>query len=290
MIKVDFSKAVQLRFGIYLLGLIPGVFFELCIAMGNPPLAASVISSLHQIYPFGAYSLLFLFLTSSWFVGSGFFFAAWITEQLVFYGFALSRYAIRITFGSQWLYHRLGILQGFPPKQTFFLRSLSKLIFWARQREFSTEARPALKCLRRATKQLLKVGYGLDISHELQSDGSEWEAWYSVLGKPLRGIQEAVIACRTVLGCGLAGFTALYASPALRERYFIGLCFVFAASGFFYSFNIARWTFNPVRRSLLRLKSISLELSEVTTLTVMQKAKSANRLRPTTEASEDAQE
>src|SRR5215471_4578416 len=146
MIRVDLSRVVQPRLGIYLLGLIPGVFFESSIVIGSPAFAASVISRLHQIYSFGPYALFLLFLTSSWFIGSGFFYAAWITARLVFYAFVLSRYVILIAFGSQWLYQRLGTLQGVSPKQTFLIRWLSKLVVWARLRKYSNfEARPVLK-------------------------------------------------------------------------------------------------------------------------------------------------
>ncbi len=173
MIKVDFSKAVSPRFGAYLLGLIPGVFFESSIAIGNPHFALSVMSRLHGIYSFGPYALLLLFLASSFFIGSAFFVAAWVVERLIFFGFGLWRYIIRNTFGSQWLYRRFAKLQGIPPKQTILIRSLSRLIFWARGREMSVEARPVLKCLHAATKRLLKRRYGIERTWQPELDGSD---------------------------------------------------------------------------------------------------------------------
>ncbi len=160
MIKVDLSKAISPRVATYALGLIPGVFFESSIAIGNPHFAAFVMSRLREIYSFGPYALLVLFVASSLFIGLGFFLTAWIAQRLVFFGFALWRYTIRATFGSQWLYRRFATLQGMPPKQTVLIRVLSKLIFWARERQFSTEARPVLKCLHTATERLLKERYG----------------------------------------------------------------------------------------------------------------------------------
>jgi hypothetical protein len=264
MIKIDLSKAIPSRLGTYLLAAIPGALFESCIAVGDTHLAASVIARVQEIYPFGPYALLVLFLASALFIGQGFILAAWVADLLMAFGFKLWRYAIRNTLGSLWLYRSFGKLQGIPPKRNIFIRSLSRIIFWARGRDFSFESRPALKCLRVATERLLNARYGIETSWDApQWDGSEWSVWYSTLGKPLKGFKEASLAGRTSLACGLAGFTALYVSPALRGRYSIAWCALLTFAGCFISVDLARWTSNPVRWTAARLKSIMLELSEV---------------------------
>ena len=267
MIKIDVSRAIPPRLGTYLLGIIPGMFFEVSVAIGDPHLAASVVSRVREIYPFGPYALIVLFLASCLLVGQGFFIAAWISDLLITSAFALWRYAIRSTFGSQWLYRRFAKLQGIPPKQNTFIHLLSRVIFWAREREFSIEARPVLKCLHVAVRRLLKVRYGIDRKYGGQLDDGEWGVWYSVLGKPLKVFQETLMVSRTFLGCGLAGFTALYALPVLRRRYFLALCVIFAFAGCFASVDLARWRFDPVRRSMARLRSVLLELSEASPTT-----------------------
>jgi len=266
MIRIDISRAIPPRLGAYLLGIIPGVFFEASVAIGDPHFAASVVCRVREIYAFGPYTLLVLFLASGLLVGQGFSLAAWIADLLIASAFALWRYAIRITFGSQWLDRRFGKLQGIPPKRNSFIRLLSRLIFWARGREYSVEARPVLKCLYVAVERLLKVRYGIDVGRDMQRDDIEWGVWYSVLGKPLKGFQEASMSSRVFLGCGLAGFTAVYALSALRGRYFIALCIIFTFAGCFTSVDLARWRFNPVKRSIARLRSILLELSEASTM------------------------
>jgi hypothetical protein len=265
MIRIDISRAIPPRLGAYLLGTIPGVFFEASVAIGDPRFAACMVSRVREFYPIGPYALLVLFLASGLLIGQGFCLAAWFVDLLIASAFALWRYAIRITFGSQWLYRRFGKMQGIPPKQDIFIRLLSRLIFWARGREYSVAARPVLKCLYVAVQRLLKVRYGIDRKFGGQFDDGEWGAWYSVLGKPLKEFSEASMGSRTFLGCGLAGFTALYASPPLRERYFIALCLIFAVAGCITSVDLARWKFDPVRKSIARLRSVLLELSETGT-------------------------
>jgi hypothetical protein len=276
MIKIDLSRVIPPRLGAYLLGIVPGIFFESGIAIGNPHFAASVISRVRDIYPFGPYALLASFLASGLLIGQGFIIMAWIVDLLIAFAFALWRYAIRITFGSQWLYGRVAKLQGFPPKPNRFVRAVNRVIIWARSRGFSSEARPVLKCLHVAVQRLLKVRYGIDKgwSYGGQSDDSEWWVWYSALGKLPKSFQEASIASRTFLGCGLAGLTALYASPALRGWYFVALCLLFTFAGCFGSMDLVRWKINPVRRGMVRLQSVLLELSEAEAISKTPKGES----------------
>lgn len=266
MIKIDISRAIPPRLGTYLIGIIPGVFFEASIAAGDPQFAASVIYRVREIYPFGPYALLVLFTASGLLIGQGFFLAAWIVDLLITSAFVLWGYAIRMTFGSQWFYRYFAKLQGIPPKQKGFIRLLSRVMMWARGRNYSSASKPVLKCLYIATQRLLRVRYGIDRKCGPWDEG-EWGAWYSVLGKPLKDFREATLASRAFLGCGLAGFTALHASPPLRVGYFIGLCLIFTFAGCLTSVDLARWKFNPVKKSITRLRAVLLELSEVGTTT-----------------------
>jgi len=127
-------------------------------------------------------------------------------------------------------------------------------MFWGRRHNFSFEARPILKCLYIATKQLLKTQYGIDRTFD--RDESEWGVWYMVLGKPLKDFGEASMVAKTFLGTGLAGLTALYALQSLRIRYFLALSLVFTFAGLFMSVNLALWRFSPAKSSLARLRSV----------------------------------
>jgi len=52
MIKIDASSVLPRRLGTYLLGLIPGMVFELTAAFGAPMTAHEMLERVKQVYPF----------------------------------------------------------------------------------------------------------------------------------------------------------------------------------------------------------------------------------------------
>jgi hypothetical protein len=76
MIKIDASNVLPKRLGTYLLGIIPGLVFELSVAFGGPLLAHQMIDRVKQVYPFQRYALLLLFAASCLVVGQTFFLLA----------------------------------------------------------------------------------------------------------------------------------------------------------------------------------------------------------------------
>lgn len=266
MLRIDVSKAISPRLGIYLFGIIPGVFFESSTALGNPNFAASAISRVREIYPFGPYALVALFFLSAMLIGEGFMRAAWLADRIVSYLYTASRWTIRKTLSSQWFYHALIRWQGNSPKQSMTIRWLWKARIWGCQNEFAAKARPIVGSLLIASRNLLKVRYGITRNFGGGPEAqAEWKVWPWILGKPLKGLQEAALASRVFLGCGIAGLTALYATPALRNRYFVFLSSLFALAGFLVTVDLARCRIVPGRRSWIQLQSVLLELSQVGT-------------------------
>jgi len=268
MIKIDVSNAIPKRLGVYLLGIIPGLLFELSIAFGDPHLAKLMIDRAGQIYPFKPYALLILFVGSCLVVGQTFFLLSWFVDLLINFAYGFTRYLIRATFGSDWLYRVFGKLQGIPPKRNIVVKSLSRMVMWGRKKRFPFEIRPVLKCQRLAATQLLVRRFGIDPSKgPWDWVDLEWQVWLSVLGKQPPVFREAFLTMRTFLGCGLAEISALYISPALRNRYFVAISVVFIISGCFQSLDFAKRRHEPMRSSLARLVSVLVELAETNTAT-----------------------
>jgi hypothetical protein len=266
MIKIDLSNAIPRRLGTYLLGIIPGLLFELSLALGDPHLGQVMIDRAKQIYPFQSYALLVLFVGSCLVIGQVFFLLSWFASVLIGSVYRFKRYLVRATFGSDWLYRAFGRLQGIPPKRNIFIRSLSRMVFWGRGKRFPFEVRPVLHCQRLAATQLLMRRYGITPSRGLSEPVDlEWQVWLSILGKQPPGLRETFLMMRTFLGCGLAGLSALYISPALRNSYFVAISVVFAASGCVQSWSFSKLKYDPMRQSLSRLASVLVELAETNT-------------------------
>lgn len=263
MIKIDLSSAIPKRLGTYLLGIIPGLLFEASLALGDPDLAQLMIDRAKQIYPFQSYALLILFVGSCLLIGQIFFLLSWFASALIGSVYRFKRDLIRATLGSDWLYRVFGRLQGIPPNRNMFIRFLSRMVFRGRRKRFPFEVRPVLHCQRLAATQLLIRRYGITPSKGLPgSVDSEWQVWLSILGKQPPGYREAFLAMLTFLGCGLAGLSALYISPALRNPYFVAMSVVFATYGCVQSWIFAKLNHDPMRQGLFRLMWLLAELSE----------------------------
>jgi hypothetical protein len=263
MIKLNISSLIPRRLAIYLLGIIPGALFHLSVAFGDPDLARHMIERAKQAYPFEPYALFILLVLSCLVVGQTFFLLSWFADIFLSILYQLKRYFVRTTFASWWMYKWFGKLQGIPPKRNLFIRSLSWLIFRARTDRRESQRAVVLSCWDQAAMRLLKQRYGIDKtdSHRLLLH-HDWEVWYSVLGKPPAMLQDAVMTMRTIFGCGLAAFSALYVSAGLRNRFFITIAVVLTVSGCYQLFDLAKWRQDQVRVGLVRLRSVLTELAE----------------------------
>jgi len=262
MIKIDVSSVIPKRLGTYLLGLIPGIVFELTAAFGDPLAARSMVERVKQVYPFQGYALVLLFLASCLVIGQTFFLLAWFSDWLIDFLYAAFRSLVfRRTLGSDWLYRAIGRLQGMPPKRN--VQFLWRIYMWAREKRFAFEIRQVLKCQRMAATQLLKRKYGVTPSKgRWEWVDQEWQAWLAVLGKAPAGLRESFLTTRTFLGCGLAEMAALYVVPTLRNRYFTSMSGVLLAAGCFQSLYMARRRWEPRWAGLTRLLLLMEELAE----------------------------
>jgi hypothetical protein len=262
MIKIDVSNVIPKRLGTYLLGIIPGLVFELSVAYADPQLAHQMIDRARQVYAIQGYVLLVVFVVSCLIVGQTFFLLAWFSDWLIDFLYRTQRYfVLHLTLGSEWLYRAAGRFQGMPPKRN--IRHLWRIIMWARMKKTPFEIRPVLKCQRMAATQLLKRKYGVTPSKgRWEWVDQEWQAWLAVLGKAPAGFREAFLTMRTFLGSGLAELAAMCIEPALRNRYFVTMTGTLFVAGCFQSLSLAKRRGDPIRFSLTRLLMLMEDLAE----------------------------
>ena len=263
MINIDLSKTPSLRFFVYLLALVPGLFFLVSVALGNPSLAEALIKETGHLYPIPPYAALFLSLGAAFVIGQAFVLSSWMLETALTILIRLPKAVFRRVFGANWLYRWFGKHQGMPPNRTLFIRALGKLIFFARMTDINpADARAVRACLGAAVEKLLERRYGIDGLRAGGTNG-EWGVWYSVLGKPLKGYRESLNAGRTTLASGLAGFCAIGSASGLQQPYFIAMCSVFTFCGLWTALNNFFVFRKPVNIDVFRLRAVLQELQEL---------------------------
>jgi hypothetical protein len=260
MINLDLSKAPSLRILIYLLALIPGLFFLLCLAVGDPRLAKTTIEQIDGVYPVSPFGLLLILAGSGLVIGQAFILLSWLVESVLAAIYRALRAAFRKLFGGQRLYRWVASHQRIPPAKTgIAIRALQELHLRARGGRGDSEYAGALRlCLAAAAEKLLERRYGIGLDQPLGPE--EWEVWFSFLGRPIERLIESMNAGRIILACGVAGFSSLGFAPRLIQRYFISMCSVFVFCGLWQAGWYLLQIRNPIKRDSLRLKSILLEL------------------------------
>lgn len=264
MINIDLSKVPSLRLLVYLLALIPGLFFLFSVAAGNPQVAKTTIQQINGVYPVPPFGLLLIFVGAGFVIGQALILLSWLIELTLTGIYRTPRAVFRMIFGQLWLYKWFGRHQKIPPaKSSLGVRTLGKLIFLARvDKPDPPDARAVRWCLAAATEILLERRYGIDRDRATGPNGGEWQVWSSSLGKPIKSLAEMMNAGRTTLACGVAGFLSLGVAPRLIERFYISLSSIFVFCGLW----SAGWFFfqarNQVSLDMLRLRSILLELQD----------------------------
>jgi hypothetical protein len=278
MIKIDASTLIPKRLGPYLLSIVPGCFFEMTMAFGDPTLARGLIDQVRQVYPFQGYMLLIIFAISCFFVGQTFYYLAWFFDWSIDISYRSMRFAIfHLTLGSDWLYRGMGRWQGMRPRPS--ARYLWRPIMWARKKKVPFEIRPILTCQRRAALQLLRRKYGVNVpKYPSASADEEWQAWLAVLGKAPAGLRESLLLMRVTLACGFGELATLYLCKELRNPYFVVMCATLLLAGALQLWKIVRFRNEPIRRSITRLSLIVEELAELFSSTTKAKSPSSPKL------------
>ncbi|MGA3372650.1 MAG: hypothetical protein ABSC48_12920 [Terracidiphilus sp.] len=269
MIRIDLSSMMPKQGGALLLGLIPGLLFELGLAFGDPEFAHQMLNRAAQVYAFPPYALVALFMVSCLVCGQALFLMAWIAYLIFEFSFGSTRYFHRFVSGSDWLYRLFGRLQGIPPKRNLFIRLLSRFVRWGREKRFPFVARPALRCQRMAATQLLARKYGITPGNgPYEWVDSEWDAWIPVLGTAPPWFRTQVLTSRTLFACGLAELAVIFLSPSLRNVYFYAITVPFLVAGCYPWLGFAKLRYDPMISTLARLHSILVELADVKPQTI----------------------
>lgn len=190
MISIDLSKMTPPRFLVYLLSLIPGLFFLFSVTLGNPGLTKTNIEQIEWVYPLPPYALLLVLVGSGFVIGQAFVQLSWLIEQVLAGLYCLSSATFRKLFGGHRFYRWFAEYQEMPQKTNFRVRALRKLMILATSPGLDTPDAQAVRwCLAAATETLLKQRYEIE-PERASGPGGAWQVWYSTMGKPVKPVVE----------------------------------------------------------------------------------------------------
>jgi hypothetical protein len=261
VISLELSKIVP-RDGYYFAGVIPGLFFELVVALANPGLVAEMVYRLQVNPHVGKYSELAITLFLALIIGHAFMLLVLLIQYLLGLIFRTCR---RIAFGFE-KHVLLRLLNWWfkpgakPKKHALWLIRVNQSI---RSRIFFPEATPGFLWWWAMAKRLLLVRYGLK-EEELPSISRDAAPLQMVLTTPTVNEVRGSLFMIAVHATGWSAFTASLFAPMLRD---FGWYFVFCAflvgNGLLHDCFLA-WRNNSHRLGdILRLRSVLREFPPI---------------------------
>jgi hypothetical protein len=279
MVNIDLSRIVPDRALDFLAYFMPGFFFELAIAIGNPALVQSIGARFYDHVPMylavaiasfaafvigTAFMLLDTFIRFVW----AFIYRSrgrawvrlwkWMARQL---SAAINAYAAPSTTNASWWQWR---------PRWWKSRLIPKLCGYAYRKGFPRDQveEQINWCWHVLARQLLKVRYGINVNDGLHGneflDGDHFQYLNAVLGaersrKEWRG--ELLLV--TVHATGWAGVVAMRIAPVLRNWYFRGLCYFLILQGLLNAYFVIKAWYDPQTRALRDLRAVVLELQRL---------------------------
>lgn len=268
--RLDLSRLLLSNALIYVLTLLPGLFFLTAIAIGNPALASSLTTRLQTALPFGHYPTLFVVLFLAFLIGATF---------ITFVGAILDlplTYACRIWFHlkpalcKHVLVPRLQRLPGVPsptpnsppakPKPKWLLDLYRKAVETADPPDPTEE--PAFLWWEAMAKQLLERRSGVPKD---KLPAASLQPLREVLIEPTRQEVHGDSMFVALHATGWSALAASYFAPQLRTTAFYLFAFFLIANGLHHALNIARDLEDPKIGDTLRLRAVLREFPKLKT-------------------------
>lgn len=238
MINLDLSKIVHPRLWDLLPAFMPGLFFEICVFLGQPERVDKVIGLVHL----ERYLQLIIAVLLAFIIGNAF--MLWVRTIQLMSGVGYTWYR------ALWpaLLQRL-LRAGMKPSRftAFVSRAASKA-------QSSADVSRIQAAWQRAATQVLKHRYGITL------DSYENVAWSSVLGSPKPEDYRGLLGTMAAHATGWSGLAAAWITPSLRTTPYFVFTWFLVIFGVFHDWSVARRWNNPTLNWLMALRSTLREI------------------------------
>ncbi|MGC0779024.1 MAG: hypothetical protein WCD68_17625, partial [Candidatus Acidiferrum sp.] len=226
MLNLDVSKAVPRTALVYLTALIPGLFFEVSILLGNPELVGNHLAKTQHAIPLSPYLELAIALFLAFILGNAFMLFVGLIQLLMCYMHRL-RLVLKEEL-TRWallpLLNRLFRFRFFASRQRF---NLLRNRVAKRVADPERPERVATQAWHRLAGKILQQRYGLD----LRDLTEEWEFLFWSIGTPTDVEWRGHLLMIASEATGWCGLVATLLAPALGNRYYLALCLLFILLG-----------------------------------------------------------
>ena len=263
MFHVSLSSIFPSKTAVFLSALLPGLFFELCVALANPELFKTLVAGLPQGFPLGPYFELGIALFLGFAVGNAFMMGVTMIQWLVGRLYALA-FFFRTRFCPRqllpWVDRVVAkrLKPGQPPSRRMarFLNCLHNFSPNIDQDQGDIEV-----CLEILSAALLRERYGIT-SDEMRRTRN-WSVFYVNLWNPTGRESRGYISVIATHATGWSGLIATRVAPRLSNRYYVSFCVLMIAAGLLHDYYLAKNKNNPILRSLTNVRGLLREFGKI---------------------------
>jgi hypothetical protein len=251
-INLDLSKIFHPRIVDLLTSFMPGLFFEICVVVGNPAIVLTFFRP-----PLDHLTALIIALVMAFIIGN--FFMFWVRFIQVTFGVLLAIwYAVFPRLWKQFLRYLLQA-RGNPPKRSWF--ASFRFLHVAYQRAWDdTPFQDVAHAWQRIAARILK---NYDIDLPAAAHGDSWLPWTGVLGPLEPEDVRGSILTMASHATGWSGLAAIHFAPALRSRYFVVFCLFSIFTGMMHDWRVEFGLHSPERSWALGTRRAFEELQRV---------------------------
>jgi hypothetical protein len=241
MINLELSKILPSRPYIFVAAFLPGLFFEVSVALANPDIISRLLVNFERNFPPNIYILLFVGLFLAFAIGNGFLLL--VTLITYVFGFVYRFLKSLRKQICRWPLRPLsGWALGRPRLRSRWMAYLNRY-FFVTGYEHNPEWRKIIGCWGTIAEHLLKSRYGIDPQKFKPEDRS---VLYRVLGTATPEEGRGLLLMLATHATGWSGLAAIRIAPALRNKYYVWFCLFLILNGLIHDFYVVVRRLNPI--------------------------------------------
>ncbi len=252
------SSVIPPQTHVYLVALVPGVFFELSILLANPSVFCELVARAQDASGLGKYAIGGIALFFAFIIGNAFILAVTLIQRIFGHVYRL----LVVVWEELCIWPLFPVMTWLGRKPWFGRRR--RLRDFGERVQLTVSQTPidegARKLWSLLAGRLLREKYAIEPK---LLDQEEWDALYWTLGtlriEDIRGAMTMIVSEAT----GWCGIAAIRFAPTLRNRYYVALCTLMIVAGLVHDWYVAEGLNNRTFIGFLKTRSLLREFPKL---------------------------